>query len=147
MGFPKSVCTSVNESKSNLYIYLIVFNFIYLIRLVVVHGIPNTRILQEGDSINVDITSFYKGYHGDTSLMIFKNKEKVDKEILKLSEVTREALFLAIKYCKPGEKISTIGKVIQEYVGVRGYNVVKEFSGHGVGTDVHMEPSILHFGK
>lgn len=79
--------------------------------------------------------------------MIFKNKSKVHEEVLRLSEVTREAMYKAIKYCKPYEKICNIGIIIEEYVKSKGFNVIREFSGHGVGKGVHMKPSIVHFGK
>ena len=78
--------------------------------------------------------------------MIYKGK--ADEEVLKLSEITRNSLFKAIKYCKPGEKINTIGKIIEEYIEKENnYCVVKEFCGHGVGKNVHMEPFIYHFSK
>lgn len=78
--------------------------------------------------------------------MIFKGN-KINEEILRLSYITRNAMFKAIKYCKPNEKVNTIGKVIQEYIEKdNNYCVVKEFCGHGVGKDVHMDPLIYHFG-
>ncbi len=122
MGFPKSVCTSVNE--------------------IVVHGIPNTRELLSGDTINVDVTNFKHGYHGDSSIMIFKDKPH--EEVERLSKATRESMYKAISYCKPGENISVIGKVIYEYMLKKGFSVVKEFCGHGVGKQVHMDPYVYH---
>jgi len=117
----------------------------YSIRKVVCHGIPNTRILNEGDSINVDVTNYFKGQHGDSSVMIYINKPH--PEIKRLGDVTREAMFDAIKICKPGQKFSKIGQVIQEYVMSRGFYLVSEFTGHGVGKNVHMLPSVYHIGN
>jgi methionyl aminopeptidase len=123
MGFPKSVCTSVNE--------------------VACHGIPNSRKLVKGDSLNIDVTAFYKGYHGDTSAMATVGE--VHEDIKELIEVTRLSMFKAISICKPGEKISNIGKVIQEHVESKGFTVCKEFCGHGVGNYMHMQPMVSHY--
>jgi methionyl aminopeptidase len=122
MGFPKSVCTSVNE--------------------VACHGIPNSRKLIKGDFLNIDVTAYYAGYHGDTSAMATAGG--VHEDIKELIEVTRLSMFKAISICKPGEKIATIGKVIEEYVESKGFTVCKEFCGHGVGNYMHMLPLVSH---
>ncbi|CAD8142872.1 unnamed protein product [Paramecium pentaurelia] len=122
MGFPKSVCTSVNE--------------------VCCHGIPNLRPLQEGDSLNIDVTIFYDGVHGDTSVMA--QVPKMNQEISKLIETTQKALYEAIKICKPGQKFNQIGKVIQEIANNDGYYVSEVFTGHGIGELMHMPPTIFH---
>lgn len=133
MGFPKSVCTSVNESKCFLWY------------LAVVHGIPNTRKLLEGDTCNVDVTNFKYGYHGDSSIMISKGKAHEDVD--RMSIITREAMYKAIKHCKPGERVNIIGEIIEDYIRSNNYFIVNEFCGHGVGADVHMNPFIYHFSK
>jgi len=122
MGFPKSVCTTVNES--------------------VCHGIPNNRTLIDGDYINIDVTAFYKGYHGDTSGMATVGNTHED--IKKLIRVTRECMYKAINMCKPGVKISKIGEIIEEHASKFSYTVCNEFCGHGVGKELHMKPLVRH---
>jgi methionyl aminopeptidase len=122
MGFPKSVCTSVNE--------------------VACHGIPNARKLKKGDYVNIDVTAYYNGFHGDTSAMVIV--EDTHEDIKELIAVTRQAMYNAIAICKPGEKISNIGKVIEEYVKSHGFTVCSEYCGHGVGKYMHMQPMVSH---
>jgi methionyl aminopeptidase len=122
MGFPKSVCTSVNE--------------------VACHGIPNSRKLVKGDFLNIDVTAHYGGYHGDTSAMATVGE--IHEDIKELIDVTRLSMFKAISICKPGERIANIGKLIQEYVESKGFTVCKEFCGHGVGNYMHMLPLVSH---
>jgi methionyl aminopeptidase len=122
MGFPKSVCTSVNE--------------------IACHGIPNSRKLINGDFVNFDVTAFYGGFIGDTSAMVMIGE--VHPDIIKMIEVTRNAMFKAIAICKPGEKIAKIGETIEEYVRSFGYTVCTEFIGHGVGKFMHMQPMVSH---
>ncbi|MGE5660521.1 MAG: type I methionyl aminopeptidase [Actinomycetota bacterium] len=125
-GFPKSICTSVNE--------------------VVCHGIPNPRqILKEGDIINIDVTPLVDGYHGDASkTFIVGNASPVAK---KLVEVTEECLRRGIAEVKPGARIGDIGAAIQEYAEAEGFSVVRNFAGHGVHRVFHTAPEILHYGK
>lgn len=123
MGFPKSLCTSVNE--------------------VVCHGIPNTRPLQEGDIVNLDVTAYYDGYYGDTSDMAIIG-ENHSSEVHKLINCTREAVYKAISICKSGTKISLIGEVIENYVKSCGFIPCKEFLGHGIGNNLHMPPPIMN---
>ena len=124
-GFPKSVCTSVNH--------------------VVCHGIPSDKILKEGDIVNVDVTSFIDGFHGDTSRTYCVGKVSVKAK--NLVETTKKALDRSIKILKPGVHLGDIGNEIQSYVEEKGYSVVRDFCGHGVGREFHEEPNILHYGK
>jgi methionyl aminopeptidase len=124
-GFPKSVCTSVNH--------------------VVCHGIPSEKILKEGDIVNVDITSFVDGFHGDTSRTFCVGKVSVKAK--NLVETTKKALERSIKILKPGIHLGDIGFEIQNFVEKNGYSVVRDFCGHGVGRNFHEEPNILHYGK
>ena len=124
-GFPKSICTSVNH--------------------VVCHGIPSEKILKEGDIVNVDITSFVDGFHGDTSRTFCVGKVSVKAK--NLVEITKEALERSIKILKPGIYLGDIGFEIQNFVEKNGYSVVRDFCGHGVGRNFHEEPNILHYGK
>ena len=124
-GFPKSICTSVNH--------------------VVCHGIPSEKILKEGDIVNVDITSFVDGFHGDTSRTFCVGKVSVKAK--NLVEITKEALERSIKILKPGIFLGDIGFEIQSFVEKNGFSVVRDFCGHGVGRNFHEEPNILHYGK
>ncbi|KAJ0974649.1 hypothetical protein J5N97_016614 [Dioscorea zingiberensis] len=121
-GFPKSVCTSVNECMC--------------------HGIPDSRRLQDGDIINIDVTVYLNGYHGDTSKMFLCGK--VNEPMKRLVRVTEECLERAISVCKDGASFKKIGKRISEHAERFGYGVVERFVGHGVGTVFHSEPIILH---
>jgi len=124
-GFPKSICTSVNH--------------------VVCHGIPSEKILKEGDIVNVDVTSFVDGFHGDTSRTYCVGKVSVKAK--NLVEITKKALEQSIKILKPGIHLGDIGYEIQSFVESNGYSVVRDFCGHGVGRNFHEEPNILHYGK
>ena len=125
MNFPKSICTSVNE--------------------VVCHGIPNKKeILQEGDIINIDVTPFYKGYHGDSSRTFLVGE--VEPEARRLVEVTERALWVGIEAVKIGGRVGDIGAAIQEYAEGEGFSVVRDFVGHGVHRTFHAEPQIPHYG-
>jgi len=122
-GFPKSLCSSVNE--------------------VVCHGIPDARVLEDGDIVNIDITAFIDGVHGDTNATFLAGD--VDEESRLLVERTREALGRAIKAVKPGRRINVIGRVIEAYAKRFGYGVVREFTGHGIGTSFHSGLIIPHY--
>lgn len=124
-GFPKSVCTSVNE--------------------VVCHGIPDGTILKNGDIINVDVTTFYKGYYGDTSATFYMGTPSA--EAVKVTEVARKCLELGIAEVKDGAKLGNIGAAIQEYAEAHGCGVVREYVGHGIGRRFHEEPQVKHYGK
>ena len=124
-GFPKSCCTSTNH--------------------IVCHGIPSEKILKEGDIINVDVTTFINGYHGDTSRMFYIGDVSIKSK--NLISVTYESMMKAISIIKPGVKLGDIGATIQNHVESRGFSVVKDFCGHGIGTVFHKTPNILHYGK
>ena len=124
-GFPKSICTSVNH--------------------IVCHGIPSEKILEDGDIVNIDITSYIDGFHGDASRMYYAGTPAVKAK--KLVETTYQALINAIKILKPGITLGDIGFEIQNFVEQEGFSVVRDFCGHGIGRLFHEEPSILHYGK
>lgn len=124
-GYPKSVCTSINE--------------------VVCHGIPDpNRILKEGDIINVDVTTIVDGYYADASRMYCIGK--VSEEAKKLVRVTRESVDLALKECRAWGHLGDIGAAISEYIYANGFTVVREIGGHGVGVGFHEEPWVSHIG-
>ncbi|MGC9393703.1 MAG: type I methionyl aminopeptidase [Anaerolineae bacterium] len=124
-GFPKSVCTSINE--------------------VICHGIPSPdRILQEGDILNVDVTSILDGYYGDSSRMFLIGE--VAPEARKLVQVTRECLQLGIAQVKPGNRLGDVGHAIQQHAESQGYSVVRAFVGHGTGIHFHEAPDVMHYG-
>ncbi len=123
-GFPKSICTSVNH--------------------VVCHGIPNDTALTNGDIINIDITVIKDGFHGDTSKMFFIGE--VCAEDARLCRITQEALYHGLKKVKPGNSFGEIGTAIQKFIKKSGrYSIVKEYCGHGIGTEFHEEPQIVHY--
>jgi methionyl aminopeptidase len=124
-GFPKSLCTSVNE--------------------VICHGIPDSRPLQDGDIVKVDITAYIGGVHGDTCATFLVGD--VDPAVRELSERTREAMLRGVSAVKPGRPISVIGRVIESYARRHGYGVVRDYTGHGVGPSFHTKPTILHYDE
>ncbi|MGM9970252.1 MAG: type I methionyl aminopeptidase [Anaeroplasma sp.] len=125
-GFPKSVCTSVNDA--------------------VCHGIPNPKqILKDGDIINVDVTTIYNGYYADASRMFCIGK--CSEAALKLVRVTKEALDLAVENLKPFSRLRDIGYFIERHAKTNGFSVVHEIGGHGVGVEFHEDPFIYHYGK
>jgi methionyl aminopeptidase len=120
--FPKGICTSLNE--------------------VICHGIPDQRPLEEGDIMNIDVTSILNGYYGDCSAMVTIGKISEDKQ--RVVDVSYECLMRAIKILKPGVLISEIGRVIEDYATSEGCSVVNQFVAHGVGIDFHEAPQIPH---
>ena len=124
LGFPKSVCTSINE--------------------VVCHGIPGPQRLEDGDIINVDVTHIYKGYHGDTSATFYVGTPS--EEAMLVTEVSRRSLELAIAEVRPGARLGDIGAAIQEFAEARQCSVVTDFVGHGIGRKFHEEPKVSHTG-
>ncbi len=122
-GFPKSLCTSVNE--------------------VICHGIPDSRVVEDGDIVNVDITAFLDGVHGDTNATFLAGD--VDEETRALVERTEEALRRAIRAVRPGRRVNVLGRVIESYAARFGYGVVREFTGHGIGTAFHSGLVIPHY--
>jgi methionyl aminopeptidase len=123
-GFPKSICTSVNQ--------------------VVCHGIPGEKRLKKGDIINIDITVIKDGYHGDTSKMFFVGQPSVLAN--RLIQVTQKALYIGIDQARPGNRLGDIGHAIQSFVESHSYSVVREYCGHGIGREFHEDPQILHYG-
>lgn len=126
-GFPKSVCTSVNE--------------------VVCHGIPSARVLRDGDIINVDVTSYLpakNGFHGDTSATFYVGTPS--EAAKKVTEVARYSLELGIAEVKEGARIGDIGAAIQEFAEAQGCSVVRDYVGHGIGREFHTAPQVPHYG-
>jgi methionyl aminopeptidase len=124
-GFPKSCCTSVNH--------------------VVCHGIPSSKYLNEGDIINIDVTAIVNSWHGDTSRMFFVGNPSVKAK--NLVAATYESMMRAISIVKNGLPLGDIGESIQSYVESKGFSVVRDFCGHGIGKIFHTPPNILHYGK
>ena len=124
-GFTKSLCTSLNH--------------------VICHGIPTDRNLEEGDALNVDVTAIVDEHYGDSSRMYCIGKTSV--KLNNLVDATYEAMMRAIKILKPGIKLGDIGYEIQSYVEKKGFSVVRDFCGHGIGTSFHEPPNILHYGN
>jgi len=123
-GFPKSCCTSVNH--------------------VVCHGIPAEKYLNEGDIVNIDVTAIVNGWHGDTSRMFFVGDVSVKSK--NLVSTTYNAMMKAISIIKKGIHLGNIGETIQTYVEGKGFSVVRDFCGHGIGKTFHEPPNILHYG-
>jgi len=125
-GFPKSICTSVNN--------------------VVCHGIPTDKPLKNGDIINIDVTVIKDGWHGDTSKMYFVGQ--VTPFAKRLVEITQQCLYLGIRMVKPGVRLGDIGAAIQAFAEKNRYTIVREYCGHGIGKDFHEDDvQVLHFGK
>ncbi len=124
-GFPKSVCTSVNE--------------------VVCHGIPGARQIRNGDIINVDVTSVLDGWHGDVSATFYIGEPSI--EARHLVEITRQCLDKGIAVVRPGARLGDIGAAIQKHAESKGCSVVRDFVGHGIGNQFHEAPQVAHFGK
>lgn len=125
-GFPKSICTSLNHQ--------------------ICHGIPGNRKLKDGDMLNIDVTVLKDGYHGDTSKMFTVGKVSVLVE--RLIRVTKECMDLGIAMAKPGNRLGDIGAVIQEHAEKNHFSVVREYCGHGIGSQFHEDDlQVLHYGK
>ena len=124
-GFPKSVCTSVND--------------------VVCHGIPDSYALRGGDIVNVDVTHVYQGFHGDTSATFYIGTPSTDAR--HVVEVARRALDVGVEQVRDGARLGDIGGAIQEYVEGQGCSVVRDFVGHGIGRKFHDTPQVKHYGK
>jgi len=123
-GFPKSVCTSVNQ--------------------VVCHGIPGEKKLKKGDILNIDVTVIKDGFHGDTSKMFFIDKPSVQAE--RVSRISYECLRVGIEMVKPGVALGDIGHAIQTHAEKNNCSVVREYCGHGIGRGFHEDPQVLHYG-
>ena len=125
-GFPKTVCTSVNN--------------------VICHGIPSHgKILKDGDIVNIDVTVIKDGWHGDTSRMYYVGEPSVLAK--RLCTVTFEAMMKGIEQVRPGATLGDIGHAIQQFVEAQRFSVVREYCGHGIGTIYHEDPQVLHYGQ
>jgi methionyl aminopeptidase len=124
-GFPKSCCTSLNE--------------------VICHGIPDSTVIQDGDIVNIDVTAFIGGVHGDTNATFLAGN--VSEEDRLLVERTREATARSIKAVRPGRELNVIGRVIESYAKRFGYGVVRDFTGHGIGRSFHSGLVVLHYDE
>jgi methionyl aminopeptidase len=123
-GFSGSACISVNDT--------------------VIHGIPGKRVIKEGDIVSLDVGAYLNGYHGDNAATVAAGK--ISREAQALMDATRESLFEGIREAKAGNRIGDIGAAVQRYVEVRGYSVVRQFVGHGVGANLHEDPSVPNYG-
>lgn len=124
-GFPASACISVNEE--------------------VIHGIPGDRIILEGDIVSVDVGACYEGYHGDCAATFPVGN--VSKEVMALIETTRQCFYEGIKFARTGYRVSDISSAIQNYAEARGFSVVRQFVGHGIGSSLHEAPEVPNFGR
>lgn len=125
-GFPKSICTSVNEQ--------------------VVHGIPSKKaVLKEGDIVSVDCGAYINGYHGDSAYTFAVGEVK--PEVLELLETTKKSLYLGIEQAVEGKRLGDVGHAIQSYCESKGYSVVREMIGHGVGRSLHESPEVPNYGR
>ncbi len=123
-GFPASACISVNDT--------------------VIHGIPGTRVIREGDIVSVDVGAYYNGFHGDNAATFAAGE--ISPEARALLDATEQSLYEGIAAAQPGNRIGDIGAAVQRYVEERGYSVVRQYVGHGVGTDLHEDPNVPNFG-
>lgn len=126
--FPKSVCTSLNE--------------------VICHGIPDQRVLLDGDILNIDVTLYHEGYHGDLNATYYiGDKAEADPDMVRLVETTRECLDKAIEHVKPGVAIKDFGDIIEKHAKSRGCSVIKTYCGHGINSLFHCAPNVPHYSK
>ncbi len=123
-GFPASACISVNET--------------------VIHGIPDKRVLKAGDIVSIDVGAYIGGYHGDNAATFAVGA--ISPQAQALLDATRESLYEGIAAATAGGRVGDIGAAVQRYVEMRGYSVVRQFVGHGVGTNLHEDPSVPNFG-
>lgn len=123
-GFPASACISVNNT--------------------VIHGIPGKYVIRAGDIVSIDVGAYLNGYHGDNAATFAAGD--ISPEAQALLDATRESLYEGIRAATAGNRIGDIGAAVQRYVEVRGYSVVRQFVGHGVGTNLHEDPSVPNFG-
>lgn len=122
-GFPAAICCSVNEE--------------------VIHGIPGSRKIREGDLVKIDVGAFYHGYHGDCAATY--GAGKISEQAQRLLDVTRQSFYEGIKNARPGLRISDISRAVQAYNEENGYSVVRDYVGHGIGTEMHEEPEVPNY--
>ena len=123
-GYPKAICASINH--------------------VVCHGIPDKTVLKSGDIVNIDVTVILDGWYGDTSRMFFVG-DRVSSQARRLVEATYEAMMVGIAKVEPGRALGAVGETIQERAEARGFSVVRDFCGHGLGREFHQPPTVLHY--
>ncbi len=123
-GYPASACISVNET--------------------VIHGIPDKRVIKAGDIVSIDVGAYFNGFHGDNAATFAAGA--ISPEAQALLDATRESLYEGIAQAVAGNRVGDIGSAVQRYVEMRGYSVVRQFVGHGVGTNLHEDPSVPNFG-
>ena len=124
-GYPASICISINDQ--------------------VIHGIPGGRKIREGDIVSVDVGAFIDGYHGDCAATYVAGEASAEDK--RLIQVTRESFFEGLRFARVGYRVSDISHAVQAYVEANGFSVVREFVGHGIGTQMHEEPEVPNFGK
>ncbi len=124
-GYPASACISVNQT--------------------VIHGIPDSRVLKEGDIVSIDVGAFWGGFHGDCAATFACGE--ISPEAQKLIDVTKQSFFEGIKFARQGCRVSDIGSAVQTYVESNGFSVVRDFIGHGVGANLHEAPEVPNFGR
>ncbi|MDL2287257.1 type I methionyl aminopeptidase [Eubacteriales bacterium OttesenSCG-928-G02] len=124
-GFPSSACISVNEE--------------------VIHGIPSDRILKNGDIVKIDVGAFYKGYHGDCAETFFVGE--VPENVKKLVAVTRESFYIGMEMAHEGNRIGDISSAVDSYVVANNFSSVRDFTGHGIGENLHEDPSVPNYGR
>ncbi len=122
-GYPKSLCTSVNDE--------------------IVHGIPGERVLQEGDIITLDLAAVYNGWHADSAITVGVGRISADLE--RLLKVTEAALFRGIAAARAGNRLHAISHAVQQYVEAEGFSIVRQYGGHGVGRSMHEDPQVLNY--
>src|SRR5579872_2360332 len=122
-GYPKSICTSVNDE--------------------VVHGIPGTRVLQEGDLVSIDIAAFSNGWHADSAITVPVGT--VSAEAQRLLKVTEDSLYRGIAAARAGNRLYDISRAVQQHVEAAGFSIVRQYSGHGVGRSMHEDPQVLNY--
>jgi methionyl aminopeptidase len=124
-GYPASVCISIND--------------------VVIHGIPDSRVIQEGDIVSIDVGATKDGYVGDCAATFAAGK--ISQEAERLIRVTEESFWEGMKYARAGYRVSDIGHAVQQYVEANGFSVVRDYVGHGVGSKMHEDPEVPNFGR
>ena len=124
-GYPASTCISVNQN--------------------VIHGIPDNRVLKEGDIVSIDVGAYVEGFHGDCAATFACGE--ISPEAKKLIDVTKQSFFEGIKFARQGCRVSDIGNAVQTYVEANGFSVVRDFIGHGVGANLHESPEVPNFGR
>ena len=124
-GYPASVCISINDQ--------------------VIHGIPGSRRIREGDIVSIDVGAYIDGFHGDCAATYFAGE--VPEEVRRLVRVTRQSFFEGLKFCKKGYRLGDVSHAIQSYIEAAGFSVIRDYTGHGVGRDLHEDPPVPNYGK